>query len=73
MCQELVSLAAPQVLLLSANGLGKPLSKAPSGQASDRLRNPLSPVQKLRSLMEMNLPYVVPTFSSFNDLKTGGG
>jgi hypothetical protein len=42
--------------LLFANGLGKPLSKAPSGQASDGLRIPFSPVQELPPLMEMNLP-----------------
>ena len=49
-------LALPQFSPLFANGLGKPFSNASSGQALEGLRYQPFPVQKLLSLMEMNLP-----------------
>ena len=50
------TLALPQFFLLFANGLGKPPSKASSGQASEGLPNQPSDIQQLLSLMETNLP-----------------
>jgi hypothetical protein len=49
-------LAQPQFFLLFDIGLGKPLSKASSGQASDGLPHLPSNTQRLLTLMETNLP-----------------